>query len=257
MSGHSKWSNIKRQKEAADAKKGKIFTRLGRDITVAARNGGTDPESNAALRLAIQKARDNNMPADNIERAIKKATSATDASALVETAVEGYSPGGAAILVQILTDNRNRTLSEVRNLFSRHNANVGESGCVTWVFKNKGLIRIEANNTDTEELALVAIDAGAEDVKVDGKTIEVYTNPGDLEDVRKSLEANGLRVSSGELTMVPQNVVRLNEKDGVQTLKLLEKLEDTEGVQHVSTNADFPDEVLESYRSGKEAAQLS
>ncbi|MFP4642554.1 MAG: YebC/PmpR family DNA-binding transcriptional regulator [Chloroflexota bacterium] len=256
MSGHSKWSNIKRQKEAADAKKGKIFTRLGRDITVAARNGGTDPESNAALRLAIQKARDNNMPADNIERAIKKATSATDASALVETAVEGYSPGGAAILVQILTDNRNRTLSEVRNLFSRHNANVGESGCVTWIFEHKGLIHIEASS-DTEELALVAIDAGAEDVKVDGGSVEVYTNPADLEYVRKSLEANGLKVSSGELTMVPQNLVTLNEKDGIQTLKLLEKLEDTEGVQHVFTNADFPDEVLESYRSGKEAAQLS
>ncbi len=256
MSGHSKWSTIKRQKGVADAKRGAIFTRLGRAITVAARNGGADPESNAALRLAIQKAHDNNMPADNIERAIKKATSGTDASALVETAVEGYSPGGVAILVQILTDNRNRTLPEVRNLFNRHNANVGESGCVTWGFENKGLIRIEASS-DTEELALVAIDAGAEDVKVDGSSVEVYTNPGDLEDVRKSLEANGLEVSSGELTMVPQNLVTLNEKDGVQTLKLLEKLEDTEGVQHVFTNADFPDEVLESYRSGKEAAQLS
>lgn len=253
MSGHSKWANIKRQKAAADARKGKIFTKLARDITVAARKGGADPESNPALRLAVQKARDNNMPADNIERAIKRATGGMDASHLLEMAVEGYSPGGAAILVEILTDNRNRTLSEVRNLFSRHNASVGESGCVTWVFENKGLIRIEAGS-DTEELALVAIDAGAEDVKVDGRTVEVYTSPGELEEVRKSLETNGLRVSSSELTMVPQNLIRLNEEDGMQTLKLLEKLEDIEGVQNVFTNADFPDEVL---CSSKETAQLS
>lgn len=247
MSGHSKWSNIKRQKEVADAKKGKIFTRLSHDITVATRQGG-GPEVNSALRLAIQKARDNDMPMENIERAIKRATIGTETASLTEATVEGYGPGGAAILVQVLTDNRNRTLSEIRNTFTRNNASAGESGCAAWIFEQKGLITVQADMKG-EDLALSAIDAGAEDVKIEDGVIEIYTSPTELEELRKSLETNGMKISSGELTMVPQNLVKLNERDALQTLKLLDKLEDIEGVQRVFTNADFPDEVLEHYRS--------
>ena len=167
MSGHSKWSTIKHQKGVADTRRGQLFTKLGREITIAARDGGGDPEANSRLRLAVQKARDNNMPVDNIERAIKRATGGTEATALSEMTLEGYDPGGAAMLLQIVTDNRNRTISEIRSILTRSNAGLGESGCVTWVFDPKGMIIIEAE-ADTEELALSAIDAGAEDVKING-----------------------------------------------------------------------------------------
>ncbi len=249
MSGHSKWSTIKRQKGAADVKRGQLFTRLGREITIAARDGGGDPAGNPSLRLAIQKARDNNMPVDNIERAIKKATGGGEGTALIEMTLEGYSPGGAALYLQILTDNRNRTVSEVRSIFTRSNANLGENGCVAWVFDQKGVIILETD-ADTEEIALTAIDAGADDVKVEDNLVEIYTKPEDSEAVRKALEESGLVVSSAEVTLIPQNTVSLNEKDALQTLKLLDKLEDVDGVQHVFTNADFPDDVVESYRSG-------
>ena len=175
MSGHSKWSSIKRQKGAADAKRGQLFTKLGKEIAVAVRQGGSDPQANARLRLAIQKARDNNMPVDNIERAIKRASGSSDATDLAELTLEGYGPGGSAILLQALTDNRNRTLSEVRNVFSRNNGNLGESGCVSWIFESKGIITADANNVDAEELALQAIDAGADDVKIDMGIVEIQT----------------------------------------------------------------------------------
>jgi YebC/PmpR family DNA-binding regulatory protein len=248
MSGHSKWSSIKRQKGVADAKRGQLFTKLGKEIAVAVRQGGSDPQANARLRLAIQKARDNNMPLDNIERAIKRAAGASDAAALTELTLEGYGPGGSAILLQALTDNRNRTLSEVRNVFSRSNVNLGESGCVSWIFEPKGVLTAEADKVDAEELALLAIDVGADDVKIDKGTVEIQTQPPDLEAVRASLEEQGIAISSAELLQVPNNLVKLDENSALQSLKLLEKLEELDDVQHVFTNADFPDEIVENYQ---------
>jgi len=247
MSGHSKWSSIKRQKGMADAKRGQLFTKLTKEIHIAVREGGGDPQANARLRLAVQKAKDNNMPLENIERAIKRASGTTDEAALTEVTLEGYGPGGSAILLQALTDNRNRTLAEVRNVFSRNNVSLGESGCVSWIFEPRGVIAIEANNTDAEELALSAIDAGADDVKVDGAAVEVYTQPQDLEAVRKTLEQQGIAISSAELLQVPKSMVNLDEKSALQALRLLEKLEELDDVQHVFTNADFPNEVVEKY----------
>ncbi|HEY48469.1 MAG TPA: YebC/PmpR family DNA-binding transcriptional regulator [Dehalococcoidia bacterium] len=247
MSGHSKWSSIKRQKGMADAKRGQLFTKLTKEIHIAVREGGGDPQANARLRLAVQKAKDNNMPLENIERAIKRASGTTDEAALTEVTLEGYGPGGSAILLQALTDNRNRTLAEVRNVFSRNNVSLGESGCVSWIFEPRGVIAIEANNTDAEELALSAIDAGADDVKVDGAAVEVYTQPQDLEAVRKTLEQQGIAISSAELLQVPKTMVSLDEKSALQALRLLEKLEELDDVQHVFTNADFPNEVVEKY----------
>jgi YebC/PmpR family DNA-binding regulatory protein len=248
MSGHSKWSTIKRAKGAADAKRGQLFTKLGREITIAARDGGTDPDANARLRLAIQKARDSNMPMDNIDRAIKKAAGGADGISLDELTLEGYGPGGAALLIQIVTDNRNRTVPEIRSILSRSNASLGESGCVTWVFQQKGLISIKANS-DVEELELIAIDAGADDIKAENNVVEIYTNADELEEVRSSLEKANIVIASAELTLFPQNMVRLDDKNSLQTLRLLDKLEEVDGVQNVFTNADFPDSVLESYRS--------
>jgi YebC/PmpR family DNA-binding regulatory protein len=250
MSGHSKWSTIKRQKGVADARRGQLFTRLGREITIAARDGGGDPQTNPALRLAVQRARDSNMPTDNIERAIKRGIGGTEAAALFEMTLEGYGPGGAAILLQIVTDNRNRTISEVRSIFTRSNATLGEGGCVTWVFDHRGVIAVDAES-ETEDLALAAIDAGAEDVKVENSLIEIYTRPDGLEKVRKALEDSGVTISSAELALIPHNLIKLEEKDALQTLKLLDRLEEIDGVQHVFTNADFPDKVVQSYRSGQ------
>jgi len=248
MSGHSKWATIKRQKGAADARRSQLFTKLAKEITVAARQGDSDPQNNARLRLAVQKARDNNMPLDNIERAIKRATGSSDAAALTELTIEGYGPGGSAILLLALTDNRNRTISDVRNVFSRNNVNLGESGCVSWIFEPKGVITVEADNIDAEELALLAIDAGADDVKIESGAVEIQTQQHDMEAVRKTLEERGVTISGAELLQVPKNVVRLDEKSALQSLKLLEKLEELDDVQHVFTNADFPDDVVEKYQ---------
>jgi len=248
MSGHSKWSQIKRQKGVADAKRGQLFTKLGREISVAVRQGGADTQSNFKLRLIIQKARDNNMPLENIDRAIKRASGGTDGAALSEVSYEGYGPGGSAILVQVLTDNKNRTLNEVRNILSRGGGNMGESGSVTWVFEPRGVINIDASKVNAEEIALFAIDAGAEDVKVEGSTLEVHTKPQDLEAVRKALESNRVLIASSELSMVPKTMVKLDEKAALQALKLLDKLEELDEVQHVYTNADFPDDVIGKYQ---------
>lgn len=247
MSGHSKWSTIKRKKGAADAKRGQIFTKLSREIEAAARQGDPDPEMNFRLRLAVQKARDNNMPVENIERSIKRATGDSGAAQLVEATYEGYGPGGTAILLEALTDNKNRTTAEVRNVFDRGNGSLGESGCVTWIFESKGVITVSAGG-DTEELALNAIDAGAEDVKDDEGALEIQTSPEDLEKVRKALEEQGVEIASSELTMVPSNLVMLDEKAAIQALKLMDRLEEIDDVQRVFTNADFPDEALEKYR---------
>ncbi len=248
MSGHSKWSQIKRQKGVADAKRGQLFTKLAREISVAVRQGGADTQANFKLRLIMQKARDNNMPLENIDRAIKRASGGTDGAALSEVTYEGYGPGGSAILAQALTDNKNRTLSEVRNILSRGGGNLGESGSVTWLFDSRGVIIADATKVDAEEVALFAIDAGAEDVKIEGTTLEVNTKPQDLEAVRKALELKKVTISSSELSMVPKTMVKLDEKAALQALKLLDKLEELDEVQHVYTNADFPDDVVGKYQ---------
>ncbi len=248
MSGHSKWSTIKRQKGVADTKRSQIFTKLAKEITVAAREGDPDPHTNARLRLAVQKARDNNMPLDNIERAIKRASGSAEGAALMEFQLEAYGPGGSAILLQALTDNRNRTLSDVRSVLNRGGANMGESGCVSWLFDTRGVITVEARDVDPEDLALQAIDAGADYVKVEQSSVEVHTQPRDLEAVRKALEEQGVGILSAELLQVPKSLVSLDAGSATQALKLLEKLEELDDLQHVFTNADFPDEVLETYR---------
>jgi YebC/PmpR family DNA-binding regulatory protein len=247
MSGHSKWASIKHQKGVADARRGQLFTKLTREIIVAVRQGGSNPDSNFRLRLAIQKARDNNMPLDNIEKAIKRGSGTMEGANLTELTLEGYGPGGAAILVQALSDNRNRTIQDIRNIFSRGGGNLGESGCVAWLFDSRGLISVETNDLDGEELALQAIDAGAEDVKVENNYVEIYTKPEELEAVRTALEQKNLPVASTELSMLPKTTVELEEKTALQTLRLLDKLEELDEVQHVSSNADFPNSILEKY----------
>lgn len=247
MSGHSKWSTIKRQKGAADAKRGALFTKLSREIILAARQGGGDPAANFKLRLAIQRAKAQNVPNDNIERAIAKATGAGSDEQLDEITYEGYGPGGIAILVSALTDNRNRTVAEVRHRFSRAGGNLGETGSVGWQFEAKGVITVPLNGRDADEIALQAIDAGADDVQVQGESIEVQTEPASLESVRKALESAGLEIENADFAMVPRATVDLDEKAAHQALRLLDSLEDLEDVQRVYSNADFSDEVLSSF----------
>ena len=248
MSGHSKWANIKRQKGVADAKRGQVFTKLAREIIVAVRQGGTNLDSNFQLRLAVQKARDNNMPSDNIERAIKRGSGETGAAVLIETKFEGYGPSGIAVLVEALTDNRNRTVQDVRRLFTRHGGNLGESGCVSWLFESRGVITVEGNTSDAEGIALRAIDAGAEDVRTDNSYVEIYTQPQDLEKVRKVIEEKE-RVVSAELELMPKTTVVLEETKAVQALNFLDELEALDDVQRVFSNMDFSDTTLEKLRS--------
>lgn len=251
MGGHSHWSTIKRQKGASDAKRGQLFTKLSREVTIAAREGGGDPTMNPRLRLAIDKAREGNMPADTIKRAIERGVGGGEgAAALQELTFEGYGPGGVAILVQTLTDNRNRTVSELRTTLTRGGGTLGESGSVAWQFDSKGLIAIEPNAADPEELALTAIDAGADDVLVEDKIVEVYTAPADLDRVRRSLQEAGYTVASAELAMLPKNTVPVDERTAEQMLRLLDQIEDLDDVQKVYSNAEFPDAVLLTYAAG-------
>jgi len=249
MSGHSKWASIKHQKGVADARRGQLFTKLTREIIVAVREGGNNPESNFRLRLAVQKARDSNMPTDNIERAIKRGSGDLGGAILVELMLEGYGPSGIAIMVEALTDNRNRTVQEVRNAFNKSGGSLGENGCVSWIFDAKGLITVKAENLDADELALNAIDAGADDVKVEGGYVEIYTQPEDMLAVRAALEEKDITVESTELAKLPKTVILLEDKAALQTLKLLDKLEDLDEVQRVSSNADFSDSALEQYQA--------
>jgi len=249
MSGHSKWSSIKHQKGVADARRGRLFTKLTREIILAVRQGGSNPETNYHLRLAIQKAHDNNMPSDNIERAIKRGEGMLEGASLAELVLEGYGPGGAAILVEALTDNRNRTVQDIRSLFSRSGGSLGESGSVTWLFDTKGLIIVETENMDDDELALQAIDAGAEDVNTEKGYIEIYTKPEEMEAVRGALEQNNIVICSAEVTKVPKTTVELDEHSALQVLKLLDKLEEIDETQNVSSNVDFSDDVLAKYRA--------
>jgi YebC/PmpR family DNA-binding regulatory protein len=248
MSGHSKWANIKRQKGVADAKRGQVFTKLAREIIVAVRQGGTNSESNFQLRLAVQKARDSNMPSDNIERAIKRGSGEAGAAVLTEVKFEGYGPSGIAVLVETLTDNRNRTVQDVRRLFTRHGGNLGESGCVSWLFESRGVITVEINVSDAEGIVLRAIDAGAEDVKTENGYVEIYTQPQDLEKVRKVIEEKE-HVISAELSLTPKNTMILDENKAVQALNFLDELEGLDDVQRVFSNIDFSDTTLERLRS--------
>ncbi len=248
MSGHSKWAQIKRQKGVADARRGQLFTKLAREIIVAVRQGGANLESNFQLRLAVQKARDSNMPSDNIERAIKRGSGETGEAALTEMKLEGYGPSGLAVLVEALTDNRNRTVQEVRRLFTRHGGSLGESGCVSWLFDSRGVVTVESNGLDVEEIALRAIDAGAEDVKTEKDYLEVYTKPEDLERVRKVIEENG-HVISAEISLTPQTTVLLEDNKAVQALRFLDELEGLDDVQRVFSNIDFSEDTLDKLRS--------
>jgi YebC/PmpR family DNA-binding regulatory protein len=249
MSGHSKWSTIKRQKGAADAQRGQLFTKLSREIIIAAKQGGGDPETNFRLRLAIQRAKEKNMPADNIKRAIERATGGGDGAELQEVTYEGYGPAGTALLIEAATDNRNRTVAEVRSVFTRVGGNLGEAGSVAWIFDNRGVINVTPGAREPDEIALHAIDAGAEDVQVSDGSIEVYTQPSDLEKVRKALEDAGVKVQSAESARVPKTTVSLDERTAIQTLRLVEKLESLDDVQKVYFNAEFDDSVLAAYTS--------
>lgn len=247
MAGHSKWAQIKRQKGVTDQRRGQLFTKLAREITVAARQGGGDPEANSRLRLAIERARAENMPNENIQRAIKRGIGESEDSAeLQEIYYEAYGPGGVALLIQALTDNRNRTVSDIRATLNRVGGTLGETGSVTWLFESKGLITLDATGLDTDEIVLRAIDAGADDVQVEDSTVEVYTQPQHLEEVRRHLEGVA-PVSSAELVMKPKSTVPLSEEEAVKVLRLLDRLEDLDDVQRVYSNAEFPDAVLAAY----------
>lgn len=246
MSGHSKWASIKRSKGVLDAKRGQLFTKLGREIAVAARDGA-DPAGNARLRLAIQRARDANMPLDTIDRAIKRATAAGDGANYQEVSYEGYGPGGVAILVEALTDNRNRAAAEIRSVFHRGGGNLSESGSVRWLFEAKGVVALEPGNADPDDISLVAIDAGAEDVQLDDGTLVIYTEPSSLEQVRAAIEEDGYQVASSEVTRVPSVNAQLDESDAQQTMRLLERLEELDDVQRVYSNSEVSDEVAASF----------
>lgn len=244
MSGHSKWSQIKRQKGANDAKRGAVFTKIGREISIAARVGGGDPDANYRLRLAVENARSVNMPAENIKRAIERAAGASAADQFEEIVYEGYGPGGVAILVETATDNRNRTAADVRSLFAKNGGQLAGAGAVAWQFEPRGVVAIARNGRDADEVALEAIDAGAEDVITDADPIEVLTDPGNLEHLRKALETAGVAVESAQVTMQPKTPIEVDEHVARQNLRLIEALEDLDDVQRVTANFDLPSEVL-------------
>ena len=248
MSGHSKWSSIKHKKGAADAKRGQLFTKLTRALIVAAKDGGPDPASNLALQNAIEKARAASMPKDNIERAIARGSgTGADAAAYEHISYEGYGPGGVAVYVDVLTDNRNRTAGEVRHIFARHDGNLAESGAVAWLFERKGVVLVDRDSTDEDELTLAAADAGAEDVADEGSSFEVTCAPEDLQAVREGLEAAGIAVTDAEVTMLPKTTVAVeDEAVARKVLKLIDGLEENDDVQDVYANFDIPERVLEA-----------
>ena len=247
MSGHSKWSTIKRKKGAADAKRGQIFTRLIKEITVAARMGGGDPEGNPRLRSAIATAKSENMPKDNIERAIKKGTGELEGAVYEEISYEGYGPGGVAVLVDCMTDNKNRTVADIRHAFSKSGGNLGETGCVSWMFEKKGSIVVDKDTIGEEELMDKALEAGADDVVEEDNVFQVITAPDDFEGVREALETDGVKFLEASVVMIPQNVVDITEeKTARQILRLLESLEDHDDVQNVFSNFDISDEIMEA-----------
>jgi YebC/PmpR family DNA-binding regulatory protein len=246
MSGHSKWSTIKRQKGAKDEKRGQLFTKLAREITVAAKSGVPDPEANFRLRLAVQKARAENMPRDNIERAIERAAGGAGSDNYDDVNYEGFGPGGVAVVIQALTDNRNRTVGEVRSVLTRAGGTLGENGSVGWMFDNVGSIVIDRGEHDAEELALVAIDAGAQDVQIEDDVVEVFTEVQDLHVVQEALVNAGYEIQNAELSMRPKTLMEVDEPTAIKNIRLLEKLEELDDVQQVYSNLDVTDDVLAS-----------
>jgi YebC/PmpR family DNA-binding regulatory protein len=246
MSGHSKWSSIKHKKAATDAKRGKIFTKLIKEITVAARMGGGDADTNPRLRAAILAAKNENMPKDNIERAIKKGTGELEGVNYEESIYEGYGPGGAAVLIESLSDNKNRTVADIRYIFSKSGGNMGENGCVAWIFDKKGYIAVENKAVDEEALMEAALDAGAEDIREDDSNFEVITAPEDFEAVKSAIDSASIPYIVAEVTMLPQSTTFLQGKEAQQMVRLMEALEDCDDVQKVYTNADIPDEIVNS-----------
>jgi YebC/PmpR family DNA-binding regulatory protein len=245
MSGHSKWSTIKRKKGAADAKRGKIFTKLIKELTIAAREGGGDPTGNPRLRLAIDNAKAANMPADNIERAIKKATGELEGTTISELTYEGYGPGGIAILVEVATDNKNRTVAEVRHLFSKHGGNMGESGSVAWMFEKKGIITLPKQGKSEEDILEIALNAGAEDMRTEEDFFEIQTDIESFETVRKALVDEELTIENASLQWIAKNTINIGGENAEKLLKLIEGLEDSDDVQNVYSNADFDEEFVQ------------
>jgi YebC/PmpR family DNA-binding regulatory protein len=246
MSGHSKWSTIKHKKGATDAKRGKIFTKIIKEITVAARMGGGDPETNPRLRGALNSARSENMPKDTFERAIKKGTGDLEGVNYEEILYEGYGPGGVAVLVECLTDNRNRTIAEVRQVFNKAGGNVGTDGCVAWMFDKKGLIVVDKVDSDEDTLMEVALDAGAEDIKEESDSFEIITEPSDFDAVKEAVDGAGIKYEMAEITMIPQNMTKVDGKEAEQMINFMEALDDCDDIQKFYSNADIPDEVFDS-----------
>lgn len=248
MAGHSKWANIKHKKARVDAQRGNMFTKIGKEITVAARSGGGNPDTNFRLKLAIQKAREANIPNDNINRAIQRGTGELEGAAFEEMVYEGYGPGGTAIMLEIMTDNRNRTAGEIRYLFSRHGGNLGESGCVAWMFDKKGLIIIDKQTLkiSEEELMELILEAGADDMEIEDESIEITCAPDVFESLKRILDKNGITTEVAEVTMLPQNTLELFGSDAVKAVKLADALENHDDVQNVYTNYDVDEAVLEA-----------
>jgi YebC/PmpR family DNA-binding regulatory protein len=246
MSGHSRWAQIKRKKAKTDVQRGKLFSKILREITVAARNGGGDPKTNMRLKAAIESAKEANMPHENIRRAIQKGTGELPGEAYEEITYEGYAPGGVAVMVRVLTDNRNRTAPEIRHVFEKHGGNLGSSGSVAWMFERKGVIQVDATKIAEDDLLALALEAGATDMKRSEKVFEITTAPGEMDQVRAALERNRVPVLAAEVTFVPQSTVRLEGKDAPAVLKLIEALEELDDVQAVYANYDIPDEIMEA-----------
>jgi YebC/PmpR family DNA-binding regulatory protein len=244
MSGHSKWSTIKRKKGKADAQRGKIFSKLIKEITVAARQGGGDPDANPRLRQVIQTAKSANMPADNIERAIKKGTGELPGVTYEEVTYEGYGPGGIALLVEVATDNKNRTVADIRHILTRRNGHLGETGSVAWMFEQKGFIAVNKETCEEDQLLAVVLEAGAEDMKLEVDAYEITTAPADFESVREALDKKNIPYSEADLTKIPQNTIKLEGKNAEQALTLMEELEDHDDVQHVYTNFDIDEDII-------------
>ncbi|AZO95036.1 YebC/PmpR family DNA-binding transcriptional regulator [Halocella sp. SP3-1] len=246
MAGHSKWANIKHKKSKEDAKRGKLFSKLSKMISLAAREGGGDPEMNSDLRLAIQKAKDNNMPNDNIERAVKRGTGELEGVDYEKFVYEGYGPGGVALYLDLMSDNRNRTAAEIRHLLSKHGGNLGESGCVAWMFKRRGqlIVDLAEIDYDEDEVMLEALEAGAEDVSVEDGMVTIFTDPSNFEESRKKLEEAGLKFSAADIAMIPDNTIELDKVTAKKNLKLMDVLEDHDDVQEVYSNFDIPDEIM-------------
>lgn len=247
MSGHSKWANIKHRKSAQDAKRGQLFSKLAREITVAAKIGGGNPDNNVRLRAAIERAREANMPAENIERAIKRGTGELEGVNYEEVLYEGYGPGGVAILVSVLTDNKNRTAAEMRKIFSKFGGSLGSSGSVSWMFEKKGYISVDASKYSEDQIMEISLESGAEDVKKEGDVISIYTPVEEFSNVLKALKDRGIEIKVSEISMIPKTTTSVDDETAIKVLKLLEEIENNDDVQSVSSNLDASDSVFEKF----------